>query len=96
MGTNKYPKGLKAAFTGFVVALLGVSMGFGGFYVEQRWLSIIGFVTTAAGLAIGSSAIMYGWTMIWREYKWGILSQSIRAAHEMSIKVRNAWYRLWK
>lgn len=54
-------RGMKIGLAGFAIALVGAAIGFGGFEIDQRWLSIIGFVITVAGVAVGFVGIVYGW-----------------------------------
>lgn len=54
-------RGLKVGLTGFAIALVGAVAGFGGFEIDQRWLSLTGFGITAAGVIVGFIGIVYGW-----------------------------------
>jgi VIT1/CCC1 family predicted Fe2+/Mn2+ transporter len=55
---------LKVAFFGFVVALIGAATGFAAFYLEQQFLSIVGFAITVAGVATGFFGVMRGWFVL--------------------------------
>ena len=46
---------------GFGLAVLGTTIGFVGFSIDQRWVSLVGFAIVAAGVTTGVIAIFYGW-----------------------------------
>ena len=54
-------RGLRIGFAGFVIALVGAAAGFSGFEIDQRWLSITGYLITGAGVVVGFIGILYGW-----------------------------------
>lgn len=89
----KPPRELKIGFAGFVIALVGAVAGFGGFYVEQRWLSVVGFFIVVAGVTIGFVAISYGWYEMIREGR--VMSRSLQAAQDMRRNIIQFWSRLW-
>lgn len=58
---NGANRGVRIAFVGFVVALIGVAVGFFSFYVGERWLSLGSFAVTVGGVFIGFVGVVYGW-----------------------------------
>ena len=76
-------RGVRIAAAGFAVASIGVVAGFVGFYVNERWLSMTGFVVTAAGVLVGIAGIAYGWL---HDAKRAIKG-SAQAAEELSSKL---------
>jgi hypothetical protein len=56
-------KGLSIALVGILFAMIGVISGFGGFYLELRWLSMAGFAITTFGVGIGFIGVIYGWVV---------------------------------
>ena len=72
MDTSKKPKhgflagttrGLRFAAMGFAICILGVSLGFLGFYVGSRSMASIAFVIASLGVLLGFIGVLYGW--IW-------------------------------
>lgn len=80
-------RGIRIAFGGFVVALVGVVAGFLGFYLNEKWLSILGFVVVTVGVLIGFVGVVYGWI---HDAKRAIKG-SVRAANELPSKMRWPW-----
>jgi hypothetical protein len=76
-------RGMRIAFSGFIVALIGVVAGFVGFYVNERWLSMTGFTVTAAGVLIGFAGVVHGW--IYNAKR--AIKGSTQAADELSSKL---------
>ena len=72
--------GMKIGFGGFVVALIGAVVGFSGYGIGERGLSLIGFVITVLGVCIGFCGIVYGWISEGRK----AISGSIEAAKKLS------------
>jgi VIT1/CCC1 family predicted Fe2+/Mn2+ transporter len=54
-------RGLKIGFAGFVIAAIGAALGFAGFFIEERTLSLVGLAITVAGVAVGFVGLIYGW-----------------------------------
>ena len=50
----------RAAFSGFVIALLGAAIAFTGQYLEQRWMLWVAFFVAVCGIAIGGVGIAWG------------------------------------
>lgn len=59
-------KDMKIAFLGFVIALAGVTLGFFGYQIQARWMSVASFFITCLGILVGAVGIAYGWFVIWR------------------------------
>lgn len=76
-------RGLKVGLTGFAIALVGAVAGFGGFEIDQRWLSLTGFGITAAGVMVGFIGIVYGWITEGKQAVTG----SFKAARELRNKI---------
>ncbi len=76
-------RGMRIATVGFVVALMAVVIGFVGFYVNERWLSIAGFVVTTVGVLIGCGGVVYGWLQDAKR----AIKGSTQAAEELSSKL---------
>lgn len=84
---TKLFRALKVAFAGFVIALIGAVVGFGGFHVGERWLSIAGFAITIFGVAIGFIGIVYGWIMHGKQ----AITGSAQATTELRDKITGLW-----
>jgi hypothetical protein len=54
-------RGVKIGLIGFGIAAVGAAVGFAGFFLEVRWLSITGLAITAIGVIVGFAGIVYGW-----------------------------------
>lgn len=84
--TQEFFKGttraLRIGMAGFVIAAIGVAVGFFSFYVEQRWLGIAALVLTGIGVLVGFAGILYGWI---RDGKQAI-KNSARGAKELRAK----------
>jgi 1,4-dihydroxy-2-naphthoate octaprenyltransferase len=79
--------GVRIAFGGFLVALIGVVAGFLGFYINERWLSIVGLGATAIGVLIGFFGVACGWV---RNAK-SAVKGSFQAAKELRSKPLSRW-----
>jgi 1,4-dihydroxy-2-naphthoate octaprenyltransferase len=55
------PKPLRLFSLGFVIALLGVALGFGIDYAQGNPLAYVAFGTVVLGVAIGFIAVAWGW-----------------------------------
>ena len=60
---NEANRRLFPGFVCFGIAAVGVALGFLGWAAELRWLALIAFLVTAAGVVGGFSWIAYVW---WR------------------------------
>jgi 1,4-dihydroxy-2-naphthoate octaprenyltransferase len=80
-------RGMQIAFSGFILALIGVVAGFLGFYINKEWLSMAGLGATAVGVFIGFVGVAYGWA---RDAKPAV-KRSIRASKELSSKLFARW-----
>ena len=76
-------RGVRIAFGGFVVALLGVVTGFLGFFADERWLSVLGLGVTVIGVLVGFVGVASGWL---RDTKPAIKG-SVHAAKELRAKL---------
>lgn len=76
--------GLQIAFAGFLIAIVGAIAGFSGFHVNERWLSLLGFVLVASGVFVGFVGVAYGWK---RETKRAVKG-SIQATNEMRSRLQ--------
>jgi len=76
-------RGLKVGLAGFVIAAVGAVLGFTGFFVEERWLSILGFAITVVGVAIGFAGIVYGWVTEGKR----AIAGSVQSARELRDKI---------
>lgn len=54
---------LRFAFLGFCIGLSGVALGFAGFGIGWRWLSVFGYAVVAIGILIGLISILSGWVL---------------------------------
>lgn len=54
-------RGLRICFAGFVIAAIGAGLGFAGFFIEERMLSLVGLALTVTGVAVGFVGLAYGW-----------------------------------
>lgn len=78
---------LKLCLAGAAIAAIGVSVGFLGFYIELRAVSVAGFVITVLGIALGFLGILLGWAMFGK--------QSIQGSKDASKLLRKK-IRFWK
>lgn len=76
-------RGLKIGFTGFVIAAIGAALGFAGFQIDEKALSLAGLVVVVVGVAIGFAGIVYGWVT---EGKHAIAG-SVQSAKELRDKI---------
>jgi len=81
--SSKPNRVIQIGFSGFVIALIGIVLGFGGFYLNERWISLIGFPITVLGVIIGFLAVAYGWITFGRK----AITESGQAAASLSEKV---------
>lgn len=58
--------GLRIAFGGFVLGLIGAAGGFAGFQVGARWLAVAGVGVTALAGLVAAAGILWGWFGLWR------------------------------
>lgn len=72
-------KGVKIGFTGFLIAMIGAVLGFGGFQFEERWVAVSGFVLTALGVFVGFVGILHSWITNGKQ----AISGSVKAAKEV-------------
>lgn len=63
---------LRVGFFAFVVGLVGVGLGFLGFAIEVRWLSILGYCVVALSVSTGFGGIALGWVRIIQQIIKGI------------------------
>lgn len=77
-------RNLKIGFYGFVTAVIGVAIGFCGFAIDTRWLSVIGFGITVVGVSVSFVSIAYG---LIAEGRYAITG-SVNAARDLSQKIR--------
>ncbi len=80
-------RGLKIGFIGFVIAFVGAAVGFSGFQIDERWLSLTGFTVTVFGVLIGFVGITYGWITEGKQ----AIGGSVEAAGELRNKIRDLW-----
>lgn len=52
---------IKIVFLGFIVAGIGVILGFIGYAVEIKILSILGFGVCIIGIMVGVYGVLHGW-----------------------------------
>jgi hypothetical protein len=59
---------LRLSVCGFFIAAIGGGLDFFGFAIEQRIVSVVGFVIAALGVLIGLLGIIWGWLGVvrWR------------------------------
>lgn len=62
------PKYMRLFFLGFVIAAIGVAVGFSIDYRPGNPLAYVAFGTVVAGCAIGSIAVVWGWLWVGREW----------------------------
>ena len=80
-------RGLKIGFIGFVIAFVGAAVGFSGFHIDERWLSLAGFIITVFGVVIGFVGIAYGWITEGKQ----AIGGSVEAAGELRSKLKRLW-----
>lgn len=80
-------RGLKIGFAGFLLALFGALGAFAGFEINERWLSVSGFLVVVAGVAIGFIGIVYSWVTEGKQSIGG----SFGAAKKMGDKIKR-WH----
>jgi hypothetical protein len=76
-------KGLQIGFTGFAFSLAGVALGLYGFHIDERWMSVAGFVVTGIGVLVGFTGIVYGWITEGKR----AIGGSVEAARELRNKI---------
>lgn len=54
-------RGMRLAFTGFAMAIVGVLMAFSGLYFKVKMISQIGFFICTVGVVFGFSGVCLGW-----------------------------------
>lgn len=78
---------LHIALIGFGIALVGAIIGFSGFYIEERWLSVMGFCITGLGVIIGFVSIVYGWMRTGKQ----AISGGILVGKNLRVKIKRLW-----
>lgn len=66
--TMSFEDEVRLAVIGFIVGVIGVCIGFLGFYVELRAVSVIGFLVTAFGIVIVFSFVLTGRVRVGRSF----------------------------
>lgn len=77
-------RGLRIGFAGFVLALIGALGAFVGFEIQERWLSLSGFLVVVSGVAIGFIGIVYSWVTEGKQ----AVAESFGAAKKLSDKIK--------
>lgn len=67
---------------GFLIAAIGAGLGFLGFALEERAVSLVGFWVCSAGVLLGSIAVVVG-IVKWLKHPKQNLSVSIEAGRQL-------------
>lgn len=74
---------LRTGFSYFLVGVLGVLMGFLGFYLDQFIIAALGYIVTIIAMIMGWIWVIRRFITTWENPK-VMLKKSIQASHELS------------